>query len=168
VAAVSESSPVSGAVGRRRPPLGTAFWVIPAGGFVALRIAVGYVALMLLPRVVFDPSTNGGSGSVDYLIIALMIGAAIGSTIGALAGLVLAAVTMAGWLCRLPEGAIATCGSIVVVVIGFWASTAWLPRELWDLSVVTLALYGCVHGIGGAILLAWAGEVRSGRRAWYK
>lgn len=162
------TSSVSRAAGRRRPPLGTVFSAIPAGGFVALRIAIGYVLLMLLPAVIFDPSISGGTGSVDYLIIALIIGSAIGSVIGALAGLALAAITALCWMFRLPYRAVAATGLVVVGFAGFWASTAWLPLELWDVSVVALGLYGAVQGAGGAILLAWAGEVRAGNLPWYK
>jgi hypothetical protein len=141
---------------RRRPLARVALLAVPGG------LALGGMAGMLLPLtalvpdLILNPASEGGTGSPGYVVIGAQIGLMIGAVVGAVVGWLTAGAVAAAWWLGLPRWAVALAGSSVltVAVVGFEVGVFGLEAE-----TVAVAGLASLHGAGGVVLLAWIGEL---------
>ncbi len=140
-----------------RPPLSTAVLALPAGGLLAARLGAGAALLAYLPDTVLDPAPLGGTGSPEILVFAVFWATTAGAALGVALGAVLAAFTVGLWMLRAPVPLVAGAGGAAVTTTILLLVVLVSP----DPQSLCAAAMGSLAGVGGAILLAWAGDRRA-------
>lgn len=146
----------------RRPPLATVWLAVPGGGALAGCIGVFFGLSTTVPELIHSPVAEGGTGSVGLTLIAFFVGFFVGDIFGSLGGLLLAASVTALWLLRFRTWTVAVVSGSIVAVATVVFTVTFFESGWRDLQTLSVASLGATLAFGGAILLAWAGEVRAG------
>jgi len=134
------------------PPLQFVLLALAGGAVEGAGLGVLYTLAVFLPLQLFDPASEGGTGSPGQTTVAMMIGCAIGAVTGAIMGAAAAAGLVVAWAYDLRTPASVAFGGAAMLI----ALTAWVV-VIPDAGTLVIASIASVRAVGGLIALdRWA------------